>query len=93
MCLVNVVVTSKYSAITLNGVLHWHAKIGPYNTNHKLTFVDKVLDRLGIGLMQPETGFNIPVPATTLFFSFFPSAWQWKVYDLRPYVSPLIDST
>ncbi len=93
MCLVNVVVTSQYSAITLNGVLHWHAKIGPYNTNHILTFVDKLLDRLGIGLMQPETGFNIPVNATTLFFSFFPSAWQWKVYDLRPYVSPLIDST
>ncbi len=84
MCLVNVVVTSQYSAITLNGVLHWHAKIGPYNTNHILTFVDKVLDRLGIGLMQPENGFNIPVPATTLFFFPFPllhGSGRFMIFD------------
>lgn len=44
------------AAITQNGVLHHHAKLGPYNTDHIIRFLDAVHDMLVQGLQNEDQG-------------------------------------
>ncbi|XP_016308870.1 uncharacterized protein LOC107663208 [Sinocyclocheilus anshuiensis] len=42
------------AAITQNGVLHHHARLGPYNTDHIIRFLDAVHDMLVQGLQNED---------------------------------------
>lgn len=65
------------AVISVQGVLHHHATLGPYNTGHIIAFLDALHAVVQDRPQQPRPFLNA---IEELF-----SAWQWKVYDRQPH--------
>ncbi len=77
------------AAISLRGLLHHHAKLGPYSTQHVLTFLDAVVQDRS---QQPRFGVvwdNVSFHRAALVRDWFTNNDQFEVVYLPPY-SPFL---
>ncbi len=82
------------AAISLRGLLHHHAKLGPYNTQHILTFLDALHDAVVQDRSeQPRFGVvwdNVSFHRAALVQAWFTNHDQFEVVYLPPY-SPFLN--
>ncbi len=82
------------AAISLRGLLHHHAKLGPYNTQHILTFLDALHDAV-VQDRSEQPRFvvvwdNVSFHRAALVRDWFTNHDQFEVVYLPPY-SPFLN--
>ncbi|XP_016372823.1 uncharacterized protein LOC107712180 [Sinocyclocheilus rhinocerous] len=82
------------AAISLRGLLHHHAKLGPYNAQHIITFLDALHDAVGQdGPEQPRfvvVWDNVSFHRAALVQNWFTNHDHFEVLYLPPY-SPFLN--